>query len=435
MAKEDIANLDASVRASHELQSVLTKSNSANKESRMSVEEALQAPRVAKSDEGRTALRVLFISQDQSLLNPETQSLDGFLSLKDLFEEVHILILREGIPSSNPVLRPDKNVWLYTATAKHWFQTPKAAVDLAREQLAFASGFRPDLIVARDPFESAVAALKIGETYNRPTQLHIPEDYTTTAFLQKNRHNRWRRFLVRFTIPHFKSVRTATDSMKDIVGKRFSIEDMSVLPRYQDYQKIIATKSALDLGAKYKPFIFFMLFIGRLDHKSTLFRAIDAARFALKNPRVGLLVLGDGEARREFERRAKILGIDKQVVFEKRVTEYIPYLKAAHLLIATDVSGESEDVVHTAAAAGVPIVMARTPHRDDVFENGVSSYLCEPENTQAFSDCIGELLNNVALRKVIGEGGKDAIERRFHQNPQVYKDAYQKSIEQALFIE
>ncbi len=434
MAKEDIANLDASVRASNELQTILKKETTKS-EKRISVQEALQAPRVAKSDEGRTALRVLFISHDESLLNPETQSLDGFLNVRDLFEEVHILILREGAPSQSPVLRPAKNVWLYIATAKHWFQTPSAALDVAREQLAFASGFRPDLIVARDPFESALVALKLGELYNRPTQLHILEDYTTQNFLIKNRHNRWRRYLVRFTIPKFSSVRTATDSISTLLLRRYAIKDLAVLPRYQDYQKVIATKTALDLQAKYKPFIFFMLYIGRLDHDSTLFRAIDAARFALKNPRVGLIVLGNGPARGEFERRARILGIEKQIVFEKRAPEYVPYLKAAHVLLATDVRSENEEVVCTAAAAGVPIVMAKTHQREDIFEHGVSAYLCDPEDTQGFADGVSELLNNVSLRKIIGAGGRGAVERRFHQDPKVYKDFYQKSIEEALFIE
>ena len=434
MAKEDIANLDASVRESRTLQTVLS-TKSVQKESRISVEEALHAPRVAKNDEGRTALRVLFVSQDESLLNPETQSLDGFLNLKELFEEVHILILREGIPSSSPVLRPDKNVWLYTATATHWFKTPQAGVDLAREQLVFASGFRPDLIVARDPFESALVAHTLGKRYGRPTQLHVLEDYKSLTFLKKNRHNRWRQYLPRFTIKKFKSVRTATDSISVQLTKQFSIEDISVLPRYQDYQKLVVTKSAINLQEKYKPFIFFMLYIGKLDYESALFRAIDAARFALQNPRVGLIVLGNGPAKSEFEKRTKLLGIQKQVVFESRAEGYLPYLKSAHILLQTDVRGDSEEIVYMAAAAGVPVVMAKTPQREDIFEHGVSGYVCDETDTQAFADAISELLNNVSMRKVLGEGGREAVERRFHQNPQVYKDSYQRSIEEALFID
>lgn len=63
--------------------------------------------------------------------------------------------------------------------------TPFAGIEMVEEQLEFANGFRPDLIVARDPFESAIVALKIAKKYNRPTQLHILQDYSTADFYKE----------------------------------------------------------------------------------------------------------------------------------------------------------------------------------------------------------------------------------------------------------
>lgn len=158
MGKPDISNFDASARASSELESVLRREKQKDEGQRISVAEALAAPRVYHADTTRNVTRVLFISKDESLLNPETQSLDGFLNLKELFDEVHIVILREGIPPKNPVMRVSDNVWIYTAAAHTWIGTPKAGIDLITKEMVFASGFRPDLIVARDPFESALVA-------------------------------------------------------------------------------------------------------------------------------------------------------------------------------------------------------------------------------------------------------------------------------------
>ena len=177
-----------------------------------------------------------------------------------------------------------------------------------------------------------------------------------------------------------------------------------------------------------------MLYIGKLNHDSTLFRAIDASRFALRNQRVGLVVLGDGPAKLEFQKRAKILGIEKQVVFEKMPADIVPYMKSASLLIATDTDTDSDDIVFKAAAAGLPLVMSRTPSRDDVFEHGVSGYLCEATDVQAFTDRISDVLNNITLRKVFVERAQSAIEYKFHQDPEYYKEAYRTSIEQALFV-
>lgn len=434
MAKRDLSLVDASSHASEELEQILRRTSAEVGAPQISVEEALSQPRLVVPDGTRDITRVLFISQDTSLLNPEKQSLDGFVSLADLFEEVHLLVLRTGIKPLDPVLRVKPNVWIYTAAAKFWFLTPKAALDLAEEQLVFAAGFRPDLIVARDPFESAIVARNLARRFERPAQLHVLDDYTTADFIKKSPHNWWRRFLPRFTIKSFVSARAATGSIERLLARRFTIRDLGILPRYHSYSSIINAPATLDLKEKYKPFIFIMLFIGKLTHDSTLYRAIDAARFALRNPRVGLVVLGDGPAKAEFQKRTRIHGIEKQVVFDSRVADVVPYLKSAHMLIATDTDIDCDEMILQGAAAGIPLVMSRTEKREDLFEHGVSAYLCEETDTQGFADRISDLLNNVGMRRVFKDNAQAMIEQRFHQNIEEYRESYRASIEHALFV-
>ena len=436
MAKKDLSNFDASARASSELEYVLrSNKNKAEAPPRVSVQDALRQAPVFKSSETRNVTRVLFISQDSTLLNPATQSLDGFLDLSDLFDEVHIVILRQGIAPKNPVLRVSSNVWMYTASAAVWWLTPRAGIKLIEEQLVFAAGFRPDLIVAHDPFESAIVAYKVAERFKRPVQLHILEDYSIRDFIQKSPHNFWRRFIPRFVIDHFPSVRTATSTIERMLAKRFAVSDLSVLPRFQNYDAIMEAKASLDLKEIYKPFVFIIIFVGKLTYESTLYRAIDAARFVLRNPRVGMVVVGDGPAKGEFQKRTKLLGIEKQVVFETREVDTTAYLKSANLLIATDTDNDSEELVLQAAAAGVPMVMSRTEKREDLFEHGVSGYLCEQVDVQAFADRINDILNNVALRQQFSEAAQAMVVEKFHQNLNDYQDSYRTSIEQAMFVE
>ena len=435
MTKRNLATVDASTHASNELEYVLRSKKKTDSTPKVSVDEALRQAPLAKSISTRNVTRVLFISQDTSLLNPTKQSLDGFLDLSDLFDEVHILILRAGIPPKDPVLRISNNVWMYTASSRFWFLTPRAGVTLAEEQLVFAAGFRPDLIVARDAFESALVARQLSKRFARPTQLHILDDYTTADFIKKAQHNRWRRFMPRFTVKSFLSVRAATGTIERMVARDFTIPDLSLLPRYCDYAAIAHSKKTLDIKEKYKPFVFSILFIGKLGHDSTLFRAIDAARFALRNLRIGLIVLGDGPAKGEFQKRAKILGIEKQVVFESKVIDVVPYLKSANIFLATDIDGDSDEMVLKAAAAGIPLIMSRTQKREDIFEHGVSAFLCEETDTQAFADCISELLNNVGLRSVFNQNTSLLMEKKFHQDVGEYRESYRTSIEQALFVE
>jgi glycosyltransferase involved in cell wall biosynthesis len=437
MNRRDLSHRDASSHASSELEYIIQGKKTVSEPTvrTVSAQQAMTGNRVFKSLSQRDVTRVLFVSRDTDIINPTLAKLDGYIHLSKLFDEVHILILRQGIAPKNPVLRAAENVWIYTASAKFWWATPAAGIRMVEEQLKFADGFRPDLIVARDPFESAFVVHKLGKKNNCVTQLHILEDYTNGDFVKRNQHNYWRRFLPRFTVPWFLSVRTLTNTVQTMLQKKFVIPDIDTLPRYQNYMALIDTKATINLKEKYKPYVFMMLYVGKLGHESTLYRALDAARFALRNPRVGMIVLGDGPARREFEKRAKILGIEQQVVFEPKLSDIVPYLKSANLMIVTDTDSDSEDLVLKGSAAGIPMVIARTEKREDIFSHGESAFLCDATSVQAFSNSISDLLNNFDKRKQFSTNGQDIIRTLFHNDEKKYQEAYRASIEQAFFIE
>jgi glycosyltransferase involved in cell wall biosynthesis len=436
MPRRDLSQLDASDRASSELEYVIHSQKRTTEPSvpSVSVSDAMKGDKVYKSTSNRDVTRVLFISRNTELLNPTRQSLDGFVDISDLFDEVHILILRKGISPKNPVLRVAKNVWIYTASSKSWWKTLSSGVEMAEKELQFANGFRPDLIVARDPFESAMVANTLGKKYDRPTQLHVVEDYSTSNFLLKDVDNYWRLFLPFFTIPRFESVRVLTESIRKRLENNFTIPDLDVLPRYQNYEAMIDSQEKIDLKEKYKPFVFFILFIGKLGTESSLHKILDSAQGILRNPRVGLIVLGEGSCRSEFQKRAKTLGIEAQVVFETRASQILPYLKSANMLIIGDTGSESEEVVLKGAASGIPMIMSQTDKRTDVFTDGESAFILKVDDVESMTDKINDLLNNFSLRRQFVINAQDIIRDNFHHDPKEYLVAYRDSIEQAFFV-
>lgn len=435
MARRDLSQNDASDHERSSLEYALKRSRHKEDIKYLSVEEALNDESVYEVHTNRDVTRVLFISRDESLLNPDKQSLDGYTNLADLFEEVHILILRQGIPTKTPVLRVSDNVWLYTATDYSWYLTPFAGFNLAKDQLVFAEGFRPDMIVARDPFECGALAWYLGRKYERPVQIHVLENYSCSDFLAK-KGNRWRSYLARLVLGRSVSVRTNTRLIFELLTKKFKIRDLALLPRFNNYEQLMKLPPTIDLKEKYKPFIFIMLYVGRLTRDSALPKAIDGARFGLRNPRLGLIVLGSGPAQSEFIDRANMLKIREQVVFEPRIEEanIIPYLKSANVLLVPDTNPESEEVVLKGAAAGIPIIMARTPARDDIFVDGESALMCEPGSVDDFSLKLNILLNDIELRRHMVLAAQDMIRSRFHENRADYEQAYRESIEQVLFL-
>ena len=185
-------------------------------EPEVSITIARQTP-VATVVSSRTKTRVLFVTTDAGMLNQATKSLDGFTAIADLFHEVHIMVLRTGIKSKNPVLRIDDNTWLYTVTAKHIWQLPFFAWSMMAKELTFAEGFRPDIIVAREVGVSAFCVYGAGVYYKRSVQLHIPERYRPAL---KRLHRYYERWLIRL----FPSIRVTSDdvaaSYQDMLNRK-----------------------------------------------------------------------------------------------------------------------------------------------------------------------------------------------------------------------
>lgn len=438
MAKQDLSTFDTSERQRDILQRVIEGDQAQARENEgpvLSVAEARERASLYEMQSSREATRILFISRDTSLLNPTTQTLDGYLNVSDVFDEVHIVVLRPGIRAKDPVLRVAHNVWVYVATAQEWWLTPWAAKRLIDEQLVFADGFRPDLIVARDPFESAYTAHLVAKSYERPTQVHVLENFLDKKFVTQRPGNRWRRRLARYLLPRFASVRTATQQLKTIAERLApDAPDIEVLPRFNNYDSLVNATSSLNLKEKYKQFVFIILYVGELGHESTLHRAIDAARFVLRNPRVGMVVVGDGAARNEFIKRTELFGIAKQVVFERRVDDLVGYLKTADIAMVTDTTAVADEFVVQAAAAGLPLLMTPTTYRTDLFTDMESALITASEETSELSQKLSYFLNNVGIRKTLKLGAQTVVTTALHEDPEVYRQSYRDSVERGLLV-
>ncbi len=383
----------------------------------------------------RDAIRLLFVSRDTELLNQTTQSLDGYLNLSDVFDEVHIVILQPGIRTRNPVLRVAPNVWLYVASATYWWWTPYVALELIDNHMVFAGGFRPDLIVARDPYESALVAAIAGKRYERATQLHVMSDFSNPKVLKKEGHSWARRLLTWYTVPKFLSVRTATDSLTQALKLRYpTIPEIVTLPRFHNYFKQPGEVALPSIKDTYRQFSFIMLYVGSLETTSLAYQVIDATRDLLRNPRVGLIIIGDGPARREFMKRAEILGIKNQVVFEKQVDKIRRYYETADVLLVPDANSDSDEVAMQGAATGIPMIMTPTPLRSDLFVDGESVFFYEPNNTTELVAKLNRLLDDNRLRRYFADAVKIVAETRLHENPVVYEAAYRDSVEGALLL-
>lgn len=425
---------DPSLKATFALDTILETTTDAALEreaQQSSIETELTKAPVVTIASDRFQSRVLFLTRDVGVLEQGSAAQLHFINLSDTFNEVHVMVLCESWQAKKGSERLAKNVWVYTTSTRYWWQQMFASQSLAEVQLQFAEGFRPDIIVALDPFESGLSGYLIAEKYDREFQVHITEDYFIPEFVQKDKVNKWRMRIAKYVLKRTPSVRVSSNSIKSQIEKRFPrITDVGLLPRHYDIQTLLQVgESSGGIKESFPQYVFAILFVGKLDNNSTLFRALDASRSILVSKSIGFFILGDGPSLKEFQQRANLLGIQEQVVFQKDLSKLISYLKTADVLICTDTTEASDEIVIKAAAAGLPIIAAKTQLRADLFIDGESAFLCNAEDTLEFSQKLVKFLNTNSLRTQFSENARDIVQTRLHEDPSVFKTAYRNAIE------
>lgn len=407
------------------------------KESVVTVPEALNATRVLEQHSSRGEVRLLIITKDRSVLVEGSASQTHIFELSSMFAEIHVVIItdkRDGLIKNS---RLTDNVWFYPTDSRYWWKAPYDAYRIANEQLNFAQGFRPDIVIAEDPFESGVAAYFLADRHKRPLQLHITEDFYESDFVDRAPHNGWRLFMARFVLGRVDCVRTGSESVRETIVKHNP--DLTpfteILPVYYDLESWKTATPTFSLTDRYPQFRFVLLHISKMEPESHTDRVITGAmRTLTRYPAIGLVIVGDGPERENLLKQVETFGIQKQVVFEPPTTDIVSYLKTADLLLHMSEDPEEEVTIIQAAAAGIPMVLGANGLGRELFEDGESAYICPNDSSPCISEKINTFLNGSSLRSVLSQNAENVVFGRIEQDYQTFVRAYRGSIERCLTL-
>ena len=162
----------------------------------------------------------------------------------------------------------------------------------------------------------------------------------------------------------------------------------------------------------------------------TLLRAFALLR--RREPKVRLLIVGDGEERAGLERLACSLGLDGAVDFLGERRDAGAILRDAADIAASAAREEAFPLnLLEAALFGLPVAASAIPPHHESIVVGETGLLAPPEDPAAFAAILETLVVDRALRRRIGEAGRARIEREFLASRYVasFEAAYESLLE------
>ena len=141
----------------------------------VAIEEARSGAKIIDQQSGRTQSRILFVTENINYLEDSSRVVNELKLLSIIFDEIHVFVL-VPVGAKENIKRINNNVWIYKVGYRFWWRIPFTIKNFAREQLLFSDNFRPDIVVALEPYLAGLAGLKIAAKFDRPFQIHLTED-------------------------------------------------------------------------------------------------------------------------------------------------------------------------------------------------------------------------------------------------------------------
>lgn len=155
-------------------------------------------------------------------------------------------------------------------------------------------------------------------------------------------------------------------------------------------------------------------FAGRLIPLKGVRVAIEAcAELRQTDPRVHLVVVGDGTLRLSLEKQARALGIADAVHFVGTRRDVPGILKSVDVYVQPSLWEGLPMVVLEAMAAGVAVVATGVDGTPELVVDGETGLLVPPRDPGAFAAAISSLLSAPERRQAMGRAGRQRVEDHF----------------------
>ncbi len=234
---------------------------------------------------------------------------------------------------------------------------------------------------------------------------------------------------------------TPSDSLRQILKEEYGFsEQITTIPTGVDLTLFERLNRQIERQKRKWNDDIVLISAGRLAIEKNWELLIEAAALVMrKNPKVRLVLLGDGSERRKLQKKARNLGITGRVEMPGGIDldKVINYLVAADIFCFASVAEAQGLVTLEAMAAGLPVAAVDGSGTRDVLEDGVQGFMTT-NDVEALAQGIEKLVNDQELRSNMGlaarmRAGEFDIINQAHKLLDVYAQA-QDSARQGKLI-
>jgi glycosyltransferase involved in cell wall biosynthesis len=172
-------------------------------------------------------------------------------------------------------------------------------------------------------------------------------------------------------------------------------------------------------------------YVGRITPEKGISCLLRAARLLRDHgTQADILIVGDGDSRREFEKEAAHLEIGDRVHFLGQRNDTPQIYAAMDIFVLPSLKEAFPMVVLEAMASGVPVIATRVGDIPYIFGNGECGVLVEPNADSELSEAMNKLLADRGAAQRMALAGQRRVRTRFSslEMARSYRKLYQETL-------
>lgn len=127
----------------------------------------------------------------------------------------------------------------------------------------------------------------------------------------------------------------------------------------------------------------------------------------LADPRIRVVIVGDGPQRDKLNRLTIELGLSRCVRFAGQQRDVAPWLQALDIFVLPSYANEGvSQAVMQAMSSGLPVITTPIGSSSDIIKPGLTGMLVPPKDSKALAQAIRTLLDNPVEARKLGNGAR-----------------------------